>query len=273
MLSPRALYRRWLLKRHPLPAADWARAVTFLPYCQALDPTDRQRLRDLATLFLLQKRFEGAAGLVVTDEMRLWVALQACVLILNLGLEYYAGWSAVILYPGDFRVRRRHAEELAEAPWQHESLALVHEAEDELSGESWPQGPVILSWQAVNTSSTKQNIVLHEFAHKIDMLNGDADGFPPLHAGMHAQAWTRDFEAAYQDLCDALDSDQPVRIDAYAAESPAEFFAVLSETFFIDPRLVYEDFPMIYRHLKDFYRQDPRALLAGGGNGNEELSD
>ncbi len=254
----------------PLGAAtdslDWARAIERLPCCQALDPADRQRLRELVTLFLLDKGFEGAAGLVVGDDMRLWVALQACVLILNLGLEYYSGWSAIILYPGDFRVRRQHAEQLAEPLWEHESLALVHETTDERSGESWPRGPVILSWQAVNSRDPGQNIVLHEFAHKIDMLNGEADGFPPLHPGMHATAWTRDFEAAYQGLCDTLDSGEPVGIDPYAAENPAEFFAVLSETFFIDPRLVHRDFPAVYRHLKDFYRQDPHALLAGGNS-------
>lgn len=261
MPSVRRLYRRWLLKRHRIPEADWARAIERLPCCQALDPADRQRLRELVTFFLLDKEFEGAAGLVVGDDMRLWVAVQACVLILNLGLEYYSGWSAIILYPGDFRVRRRHAEQLAETLWEHESLALVHETTDELSGESWPRGPVILSWQAVNSRDPWQNIVLHEFAHKIDMLNGEADGFPPLHTGMHAPDWTRDFAAAYQGLCDALDSGEPVRIDPYAAESPAEFFAVLSETFFIDPRLVHRDFPAVYRHFKDFYRQDPQALL------------
>lgn len=259
--SARRLYRRWLLRRHRIPEADWAWAVERLPYCQALAPADRQRLRELVTLFLLDKEFEGAAGLVVGDDMRLWVAVQACILILNLGLDYYSGWSAIILYPGDFRVRRQHAEQLAETLWEHESLALVHETTDELSGESWPHGPVILSWQAVNSGDAGQNIVLHEFAHKIDMLNGEADGFPPLHAGMHAPAWTHDFETAYQRLCDALDGDEPVRLDPYAAESPAEFFAVLSETFFIDPRLVRQDFPDVYRHLKDFYRQDPHALM------------
>ncbi len=261
MPSVRRLYRRWLLKRHRIPEADWQRAVERLPYCQALGPADRQRLRELVTLFLLDKEFEGAAGLVVGDDMRLRVALQACVLILNLGLEYYAGWSAIILYPGDFRVRRRHAEELAATLWEHESLTLVHETTDELSGESWPHGPVILSWQAVNSHDAEQNIVLHEFAHKIDMLNGEADGFPPLHAGMPAAEWTRDFESAYRGLCDALEGGEPVRIDPYAAESPAEFFAVLSETFFIDPRLVYRDFPAVYRQLRKFYRQDPQALM------------
>lgn len=260
MASARRLYRRWLLRRHRIPEPDWARAVERLPYCQALDPADRQRLRELVTLFLLDKEFEGAAGLAVGDDMRLWVATQACVLILNLGLEYYSGWSAIILYPGNFRVRRRHAEELAATLWEHESLALVHETTDELSGESWPRGPVILSWQAVNNRDAGQNIVLHEFAHKLDMLNGEADGFPPLHAGMQARDWTRDFEAAYQGLCDALDGGEPVGIDPYAAESPAEFFAVLSETFFVDPRLVHRDFPVVYRHLRDFYRQDPHAL-------------
>jgi Mlc titration factor MtfA (ptsG expression regulator) len=261
VFSLRTLYRQWQLKRHPIPAADWDKVLARLAYCQALSPDERRSLRDLVILFLLQKKFEGAAGLIVTDEMRLWVALQASVLILNLGLEYYSGWTTIILYPGDFRVRHRYAEELTETMWHHDSLALVHESEDELSGESWPQGPVILSWQAANTISASQNVVLHEFAHKIDMLNGEADGFPPLHAGMHSEQWTRDFETGYRDLCDALDNNRPVEIDAYAAESPAEFFAVLSETFFIDPWLVYREYPNIYRHLMDFYRQDPRALL------------
>lgn len=266
MFSLRVLYQRWQLRRHSLPAADWEYAVSSLPYCQALTPADRHRLRNLVVLFLLQKKFEGAAGLAVTDRMRLWVALQACILILNLELEYYAGWTTIILYPGDFRVPHRYTEELSEAPWHHDSLALVHESEDVLSGESWPQGPVILSWQAASTISASQNVVLHEFAHKIDMLNGNADGFPPLHVGMRAALWKSDFEAGYQDLCNTLDSGLPTHIDAYAAESPAEFFAVLSETFFIDPWLVYREFPIIYRHLLDFYRQDPRTLLAGEGN-------
>lgn len=267
MRSPCAWYRHWRLKRHSIPAADWDNVTTRLPYSQALAPKERQRLRELVIHFLLQKKFEGAAGLIVTDQMRLWVALQACVLILNLGLKYYAGWTTVILYPGDFRVHRRHSEGLSETPWGHDSLTLVHEAEDELSGESWPRGPLILSWQAANTVSTTQNVVLHEFAHKLDMLNGDADGFPPLPAGMNSERWTHDFETGYRDLCDALDNSRPVDIDAYAAESPAEFFAVLSETFFIDPWLVYRDFPKIYQHLVEFYRQDPCALLAMRKNG------
>ncbi len=261
MFSLRGLYRRWQLKRHSVPSADWEKVVARLPYCQALTPKDRRRLRDLVTLFLLQKKFEGAAGLIVTGEMRLWVALQACVLILNLGLEYYTGWTTIILYPGDFRVRRQYSEHISETLWQHDSLTLVHEGDDDLSGESWPHGPVIMSWQAVSAISTTQNVVLHEFAHKIDMLNGDADGFPPLPVGMHREAWTHDFEDGYQYLCDALDNDRPLDIDVYAAESPAEFFAVLSETFFVDPWLVNREFPKIYRRLAEFYRQDPRALL------------
>lgn len=268
MFNPRTLYRRWQLARHSLPDAAWRQALARLPYCQALTPQERQRLRDLVTLFLLQKKFEGAAGLIVTDEMRLWVAVQACVLILNLGLEYYVGWTTVILYPGDFRVRRRYAEHISETAWQHDALTLVHEADDELSGESWPQGPVILSWQAVSTVHAAQNVVLHEFAHKIDMLNGDADGFPPLHAGMHRDRWTRDFEDGYHALCDALDNDRPLEIDPYAAESPAEFFAVVSETFFINPGLIEREFPSIYRQLAEFYRQDPLAHLPPQNNGD-----
>jgi hypothetical protein len=105
------------------------------------------------------------------------------------------------------------------------------------------------------------NIVLHEFAHKLDMRNGAADGCPPLPPGLSRAAWARDFLTAYEELCAALDRDEPVRIDNYAAESPAEFFAVLSEAFFLAPAIVQSDFPAVYRQLVAFYRQDPIKLL------------
>jgi Mlc titration factor MtfA (ptsG expression regulator) len=121
---------------------------------------------------------------------------------------------------------------------------------------------VILSWDAaVAPSGTQTNIVLHEFAHKLDMRNGAADGCPPLPPDLSRAAWAHDFQAAYEELCTALDRDLPVRIDDYAAESPAEFFAVLSETFFLAPEVVQSDFPAVYRQLAAFYRQDPLRLL------------
>jgi Mlc titration factor MtfA (ptsG expression regulator) len=245
---------RPLRKQSVIPNELWQEALGRLPYCRALNAASQTRLRNLVSRFLHAKTFEGAAGLNVTDGMRVHVALQACLLILNLDFDYYAGWQAVILYPGDFRVAKEYADE----------AGVVHRWHEALSGESWEQGPVILSWDAaVAPSDAQTNIVLHEFAHKLDMRNGAADGCPPLPPDLSGAAWTRDFLAAYEQLCDALDHDRPLRIDDYAAESPAEFFAVLSEAFFLAPEAVQSDFPAVYRQLSAFYRQDPCAVLTG----------
>ena len=248
----------WLNLRRPIrsppaiPVHLWREAFAHLPYCQALDADAQARLHALALQFLRTKTFEGAAGLRVTDAMRVHVALQACLLILNLGFDYYAGWHAVILYPGDFRVPKEHVDE----------AGVVHHWHEELSGESWEQGPVILSWDAAAApQEADTNIVLHEFAHKLDMRDGIADGCPPLPQGLSRSAWTRDFQAAYEKLCDALDRDAHTNIDDYAAESPAEFFAVTSEAFFLAPAAVHHEFPAVYRQLTAFYRQDPLKLL------------
>ena len=239
--------------RPAIPDDLWQESLARLPYCEALNADTQARLRDLVLRFLRAKTFEGAAGLRVTDAMRVHVGLQACLLILNLDFDYYAGWQAVILYPGDFRVAKEYMDE----------AGVVHHWHEELSGESWEQGPVILSWDAAAAPSDAQtNIVLHEFAHKLDMRNGAADGCPPLPPDLSGAAWARDFRAAHQELSHALDRDQPVRIDEYAAESPAEFFAVLSEAFFLAPEAVQTDFPAVYRQLANFYRQDPLKLLS-----------
>ncbi|MEK7303717.1 MAG: M90 family metallopeptidase [Pseudomonadota bacterium] len=255
MWSWRNLWRS-LWPQPAIPDGLWREALAHLPYCQMLGADTQARLRERVLRFLSAKTFEGAAGLRVTDRMRLRVALQACLLILNLDFDYYAGWHAVILYPGDFRVAKEHVDE----------AGVVHRWHEELSGESWEQGPVILSWDAAAApSDAHTNIVLHEFAHKLDMRNGAADGCPPLPPELSSAAWTRDFLAAYEKLCVALDSGQPVRIDDYAAESPAEFFAVLSEAFFLMPTAVQSDFPAVYRQLVAFYRQDPLAVLKDWG--------
>lgn len=235
-----------------IPDDLWLRALTQLPYCLALDSASQTRLRALSSQFLEDKTFEAAAGLVLTDEMRVRIALQACLLILNLDLDYYAGWQAVILYPGDFLVPKEEIDE----------TGVVHQWKEELSGEAWQQGPVILSWQAAaNPATAQSNIVLHEFAHKLDMRNGHADGCPPLPSGMSEREWANDFARAYASFCAQRDAGHGTRIDDYAGESPAEFFAVLSEVFFVDPVVLQADYPAIYQQLRRFYRQDPVTRL------------
>ncbi len=248
----------WLQQRYgrraTIPDSLWQESLAGFPYAAALPAPDRERLRQQAGQFLRAKTFEGAGGLVVTDAMRLAVALQACTLILNLDLAYYAGWQAVILYPGDFRVAREQMDE----------DGVVHQWSEILAGESWQQGPVILSWDTASLPEDGINVVLHEFAHKLDMRNGPADGYPPLPPTINPDDWAHDFQQAYDDFTRAVDRNEAVRLDAYAAESPAEFFAVLSETFFLQPQEVRDDFPAVYDRLRSFYRQDPLRVLAGG---------
>jgi hypothetical protein len=176
-------------------------------------------------------------------------------LTLHLDEASYRGWNEIILYPDEFLHQR---EEIDDA-------GVVHHSRDILAGESWLGGPLVLSIADVAASGQLDgvNVVLHEFAHKLDMLNGDANGFPPLHRGMNAAAWARDFSAAYENLCARVDAGEDTAIDPYAASDPAEFFAVLSEVFFETPTLLQVEYPAIYQQMRLFYRQHPLARLAG----------
>jgi len=223
--------------------ALWLQSIKNLSFIEKL-PADK--LKSLVLLFLAEKQFAGAHGLEVTDTMRVSIAAQACVPILELGIDWYAGWSGIVVYPGDFRVRRSELDE----------EGVMHEWEDELAGEAMPGGPVVLSWDAA-AHDAQINVVIHEFAHKLDMLNGAADGLPPLHAGMDRRAWVAAFEEAYQGFCDALERGKDTWLDPYAAEHPAEFFAVVSEKFFSDAKETKRRYPDVYQQLKLFYRQDP----------------
>ena len=201
-------------------------------------------------LFLAEKEFTGAHGLDVTDDMRVSIAAQACLPILELGLDWYGGWRGIVVYPGDFRVRRTEVDE----------DGVVHEWDDELAGEAMPGGPVVLSWDAA-AHDPLINVVIHEFAHKLDMLNGTADGVPPLHAGMNRAAWVQAFEDAYEGFCDAVEREKDTWLDPYAAEHVSEFFAVISEAFFREPGETNRRYPDVYEQLRLFYRQDPRRII------------
>jgi Mlc titration factor MtfA (ptsG expression regulator) len=235
--------RRRVLARHRIDDALWTRATAGLAFLPRTE-----KLRELVLLFLAEKEFAGAHGLEVTDEMRISVAAQACLPILELGLDWYRGWRGIVVYPGDFRVRRTEVDD----------DGVVHEWDDELAGEAMPGGPVVLSWDAL-ARDPSINVVIHEFAHKLDMLNGAADGVPPLHAGMDRAAWIQAFEQAYDGFCDAVDRGKDTWLDPYAAEHLSEFFAVMSEAFFREPREARRRYPDVYDQLKLFYRQDPAA--------------
>ena len=246
----RDLRRRRALKNTEVDNALWQATLDGLPFLKGLHVEELDRLRDLAVLFLHEKEMHGAGDFPLDDRIRLSIAVQACVPILNLGLDFYDGWVGVIVYPGEFKVARTIVDE----------DGVVHEFDDALSGEAWPDGPVVLSWQDASLSEPGYNVVIHEFAHKIHMLQGDDDaGFPRPHADMDNARWDMSFEAAYARFCGAVDRELPTRMDPYGAEHPAEFFAVASETFFTDAAGLRDEFPAVYRELSAFYRQDPLA--------------
>ncbi len=245
--------RNHLLKRYPLNDALWQETVSRLHLLHGLTAEELARLRRWVTLFLQRKSMNAAGGLVLTDSMRMIIAAQACLPILNLDLDYYDGWVEIIVYPDTFVPAREYRDE----------IGLVHHTRTPLSGEAWHGGPLILSWHDAENIHTAHghNVVVHEFAHKLDMLNGPADGFPPLHANMDRLAWSTTFSTAFQDFCHRITMGHTSSIDAYAAETPAEFFAVLSEVFFENPLALVSDYPKVYEQLNLFYRQDPLRRL------------
>jgi len=251
--------RRWwrqrFLRKHRIPLPLWETALAQARALRGLSAGERRRLRELASRFLHEKSIVGAQGLAVTDEMRVSIAAQACLLILYLDLDYFDGWREVIVYPDAFVVDHE----------EHDEAGVVHKTRRALDGEAWGQGPVILSWQDARPGARGpgSNVVLHEFAHKLDLLNGSANGMPPLHADMSHPAWTEALASAYDDLNRRLDRGHHTAIDPYAAENPAEFFAVLTENFFEVPQLLYETYPKVYEAFKQFYRQDPLLRMRG----------
>ena len=256
-MSVYRLFGRWrrtrILERHAIPPAAFDATVAALPILRGIDTPERTRLREAASLFIHDKTFSAAGGADVDEATQYIIALQACLLTLNLGEDSYRGWSEIILYPDEFL---RDLEEIDEA-------GVVHRSRDILAGESWHGGPLVLSIADVETSGQADgvNVVLHEFAHKLDMLNGDANGMPPLHRDMGQPAWTAAFSEVYRDLRARLEQGAPTPIDEYAAESPAECFAVLSEAFFEQPHTLLTSYRDAYEQLRLFYRQDPGARL------------
>ncbi|MBX8485223.1 zinc-dependent peptidase [Pseudomonas cichorii] len=248
--------RQRTLAKNPVAPEMWARVRQRLPILDGLSDLQDQALRNACVLFLQAKHLTALPGVELDDEQRLFLAAQAQLPLLNLeDLNWYQGFHEIVLYPGDFISPQRHRD----------ASGIEHEWDGEHSGEAWQQGPVILAWPGVLSSGDwdAYNLVIHELAHKLDMLNGDANGLPPLHADMRISEWARVMQTAYDDLNRQLDNDPDIEtvIDPYAAEDPAEFFAVTSEYFFSAPDLLHSSYPEVYEQLKAFYRQDTLARL------------
>ncbi len=237
--------RQRIIRRSTISSGSWDEAIRQLPLLDHLSEEEHNRLRDLAIVFLHEKSFIGAHDLVVSEDMQLLIALQACLPILHLGIDWYSGWTTIIVYPAGFAPKRDVVDE----------YGLVHTVEHEVIGEAWQRGPVILSWEDSETAGTLDghNVVIHEFVHKLDMLNGAADGFPPQHEHSHVRAWSDTFTAAYGDF----QAHPKPGLNRYGATAPAEFLAVLSEVFFENPGLLNETYPEVYEALSLFFKQDP----------------
>ena len=253
--------RRRVLERSALPDELWEEAVAALPFVHDYGEADRARLRDLVVLFLDTKSIVGAGGHDVTPLQRVVIAIQACVLVLELPdtLDGYADFENVVVYPDEF---------VPGWTWEDEA-GVVHVNDGPLAGEAMPGGPVVLSWPDVEASADFEaagmNLVIHEFAHKLDMRDGDANGCPPLDPPLDPRAWKAAMSAAYEDFVARVDRDEDTAIDPYAADSPGEFFAVLSEVFFASPATLEREYPDVYRQFAAFYRQDPAARAAAAG--------
>jgi Mlc titration factor MtfA (ptsG expression regulator) len=238
-----------------LDEALWTRVTAGLPFLRGLSDNELSKLRELAVAFLDEKEMAGAGGLELSNEMRLSIALQACLPVLNLGLEGYRGWVGIVVYPDGFVVEREDVDE----------NGVVHTYQEEISGEAWSGGPVVLSWRDASTGSySGYNVVIHEFAHKLDMLNGEDEEFPRARPGMDRAAWRQVFEAAFDRFVRQVDDGEPTFIDPYAAEHPREFFAVMSEAFFTASAVLARDWPELYAQLAAYYRQDPAGVLDAG---------
>jgi MtfA peptidase len=252
-----------------IDAGLWRAATSRWLFMRGLAAEEDSRLRALSARFIGAKQFSGTHGLDISDRMHVEIAAQACILVLELGLEWYDGWSEVIVYPSQFAPEREEVDE----------AGVVHVTRDPMAGEAWLGGPVILSYEDVALSADEDlrvagyNVVIHEFAHKLDMRSGEPNGHPPLHGTMSTAAWQDAFAPAYEDFRrrvtvaesrpEHLIEDALARlpIDPYAAESPGEFFAVGSEAFFETPELLAPAYPAVYEQLRLFYRQDPLARL------------
>jgi MtfA peptidase len=236
------------VSRPEIGDAEWAALMASSRLFDAIDANERARLRALTARFLAKKRFSGAGDHVLTDAQRLAIAALACLPVLHLSFDWLAGWREVIVYPGEFRVKREHHDE---------HTGVVTEGEDELIGEAWERGPVVLSWADVATDLERPfdgfNVVAHEIAHKLDMLDGAMNGVPRLPREIARRDWIETMQAAYDKLVRAVERGRETFIDPYAAESADEYFAVVSELHFSDREGLASAAPPVAALLARFY--------------------
>ena len=243
---------RHILKHQAIPAELWQPSLEQLSITHRLTAVERAHLRELSTRLIVEKNFIGI-GIAIDKPMQVLIAICACLPVLHLGLRQLGGWRDILVYPGLFVVDRDEKDPSGVVQHRHKILG----------GETWDRGPLILAWDhflnEIKTPQLGRNVVIHEIAHKLDLLNGSCNGMPPLHPDMSIPVWTDTLSKAYNQLHAHHHAE---RIDAYAASSPAEFFAVCSEYFFCKPEILFHEFQGVYQRFHDYYRQDPFRKLA-----------
>jgi MtfA peptidase len=252
------LFKKWRRKRlaeRKFPVG-WLRIIEKnVPLYRRLSSEDQAELRRHILIFMGEKRFEGCRGLEITDEIKVTIAAQACILLLHRKTDYYPGLSTILVYPRAFVVR-----------WpEHLGGGVMSEEPRELLGESWHRGPVVLSWDDVKHDTADindgHNVVFHEFAHQIESSGGRGDDTIVLKSSSSYIAWARVLQKDYEKLREAAARRQPTLLNQYGATKPEEFFAVVTEFFFEKPRELKEIHPELYNELKQFYHQDPTGYL------------
>jgi Mlc titration factor MtfA (ptsG expression regulator) len=239
------------LERRAIPDDLWRLTLARLPFLGRLDDADRAELRRLCSLFLDRKQFHGVGGLEVTDDMALMIAAQACLPVLRLGLEYYPGFVGIVV----------HRDEVVAQRSVMDDDGIVHEYEENLTGEAMSGGPLMLAWadveDAAEAAELAYNVVIHEFAHVIDMGSGFADGVPPLPDAAARDRWIEVIDSEYEAFCQRVDDGVDTVVDPYGAEAVEEFFAVAVEAFFVAPVPFRRESPAMYALLAGYFKQDP----------------
>ena len=242
------------IERHAIPDALWQLTLLRYPFLAQRSEADLAELRRLCSLFLSTKEFHGVDGFEVTDEVAVAVAAQACLPVLHLGLSWYDGFVGIVMHAGEVVAQRSYQDE----------DGVVHEYDEELAGEAMEGGPLRLSWNAIAASNDPAqfgvdeifNVVIHEFAHVIDMRDGLADGVPPLD-GDERERWIAVIDAEWASFCKRIDAGEETLIDPYGGEAVEEFFAVAVEAFFVAPAAMRTEEPAMYELLAGFFKQNP----------------
>ena len=253
-----SLRRRWqawresrAVARRPIPNDLWKRTLIRYPFLQRRDAALQAELRRLTSLFLDSKEFTATGGLRLGNDVVVAIAAQACLPVLRLGLARYSGFVGIVVHPDQVVARREVSDD----------DGIVHVYDEVLSGEAMQGGPLMLSWRDVrsagHSASSGYNVVIHEFAHVLDMAHGPPDGVPLLPGDVLAKEWQVVFEAEFKRFAAQVDAEESTLLDPYGAQSPEEFFAVVSEVFFVSPAELAQQHPALYGMLSRFYRQDP----------------